>query len=346
VQESNKVTLVGGIMVGYSNQVFQSTDGNNWVELAPFAQFSARDAAPAVNFLGDLWLIGGYTNDRLVTNEIWRSNDGLAWTRVTPVGAIFSPRDGAQAAVFNGRLWVIGGWDDYVSAGGTETRTNDVWSTADGVNWTQHAPSGPIFSPRVGHRAIVFNNKLWIVGGYTSTNIVVNDVWSTLDGVNWILENGNAAFPARGSHELAVLNGAIWMFAGGDASSTGLADIWTSTNGVVWTPVTPVGITFAARLGHAVTVANGRMWLVGGESTQDYNSGTRFNDVWSTTNGVNWTLHTAAAQFDPRAWHSLVSRNNELWVIGGFNLDLNNEVWRSTDGANWRVGFNGSINTP
>jgi hypothetical protein len=344
VQETNKVTLIGGLHVAYSTQVWQSTDGNQWTLLSPYAQFSPRDVAAAVSFQGDLWLFGGYSGESTVTNEIWRTSDGLTWTRVTPIGTLFSPRDSHQVVVFNGRLWVIGGWDDFVSIGGTETRTNDVWSSADGVNWTRHNPVGATFSPRAGQQAVVFNSRLWVIGGSTGATTNANDVWSSVDGVNWVQENASAAFSPRHSHRVAVHNGSLWLFAG--ESTSVLADTWRSTDGVNWTLVTPVGPSFAARLGHTVVTHNNRIWLLGGESSTDFATATRFNDVWSTTDGVSWMLHTAAAQFNPRTWHSLVSHNNELWVIGGFNLDLNNEVWRSTDGVNWRVGFNHSISTP
>jgi len=337
VQETNKVTLIGGSMRGYSDKAWQSTDGNQWTELSSFAQFSPR-AAATVEFLGDMWTVGGFTAESNVSNEIWRNSNGLTWTRVTPVGPVFSPRDGHQAVVFNGRLWVIGGWDESLINGGTETPTNDVWSSADGIHWIQHNPVGTIFSPRAGHKAAVFNGKLWIVGGGTAINTYVNDVWSTVDGVNWVQETASAAFVPRTDHGVVAFNNLLWLFGGNNGST--LADIWKSTDGVSWTVVRPMGASFAPRLGHVVTTYNNRMWLIGGESSTNYDTATRFNDVWSTIDGITWTQNTAATQFGPRAYPGLVNHNNELWVIGGFNLNPNNEVWRSTDGVNWRVGFN------
>lgn len=354
-QETNKVTLIGGSIIGYSNQVWQSIDGNQWTELSPYAQFSPRDNMGVVEFQGDLWSIGGYTGEEaFVSNEIWRSNDGVTWTRVTPIGSVFSPRAGHQALVFNGRLWVIGGWGGQPSYCNTAT-CNDVWSSADGINWTQHVPTGVIFSPRLGHQAAVFNGKLWIIGGNQGTgnpDTLANDVWSTVDGMSWVQETSSAAFTPRTAHGVVVFNNALWIFGGqnGITASAPLADIWRSTNGVNWSLVTPVGTSFAARSSHAVSVHNNRIWLIGGwnglyDVDADYLSKTRFNDVWSSTDGINWSQHTPAAQFDARYDLKLVNHNNELWVIGGFNLDLNNEVWRSTDGVNWRVGFNANFKT-
>lgn len=92
-----------------------------------------------------MWIIGGQTTagsaGKSVTNEIWRSADGVTWTRVTPIGTIFSPRDRHAAVAFNNKLWVVGGWDEFPGLGGTGTRFNDVWSSPDGVNWTQQIHS-------------------------------------------------------------------------------------------------------------------------------------------------------------------------------------------------------------
>lgn len=63
------------------------------------------------------------------------------------------------------------------------------------------------------------------------------------------------------------------------------------------------------------------------------------NDVWSSPDGVNWVQDTAAAQFERRTMHALLPYENELWLIGGYNLTRFNDVWRSADGVNWRVGF-------
>src|SRR5690606_4173911 len=79
--------------------------------------------------------------------------------------------------VFNKRLWVLGGWGfDHL---------NDVWSSADGVNWSQEMASAP-WEPRVGHTATVFRHRIWFVGRfdvYDLCTIVVNsDALSSADG--------------------------------------------------------------------------------------------------------------------------------------------------------------------
>jgi hypothetical protein len=347
VQEPNRVTFIGGVLRSYSNQVWQTTTGDSWTELAPF-EFSANLLSRGVVFNGAMWLIGGGRMDGLDTSDVWRSADGLTWSRVTTSGSIFSPRDSQRVLAFNDRLWVIGGWDFFTNEGGTETFYNDVWSSADGVTWTQHTPSGPTFSPRAGHEVAVFNGRMWVVGG-SDGNQRYNDVWSSADGVNWVLERANAAFSPRYTHSLVAFNNALWLFAGsatpsGTTPATGLQEAWRSTDGRNWTqlPAPP----FAARMETAATVVNGRIYLTAGYNSDDYFTNTRFSDVWSTVDGVTWQQDTPAAPFSGRNSPVLLGHNNELFVIGGFGISRAHDVWRSDDGINWSAAFSHPIGPP
>jgi hypothetical protein len=85
---------------------------------------------------------------------------------------------------------------------------------------------------------------------------------------------------------------------------------------------------------------------MGGFSNENYNSGQRYQDVWSSADGITWTQETAAAGFGPR-WHAaLIVHGGEMWVAGGFSLSFLNDVWRSSDGKNWRLGFAQDIVVP
>lgn len=349
VQEPTKVTLIAGIQRLYSDGVYQSTDGNNWIELSPYAQFSARIGARAVSFDGYLWLIGGVTFESGATNEVWRSSDGLNWTRVNPVGTTFPRRVSHRVLAHNGRLWVIGGNED-ASSGGSGASLNDVWSSADGITWRNDTANAP-FSARLGHAAAVFNGRMWVIGGNDgvgSTASYRNDVWSSSDGENWTLEATNADFSERSLHTVIAFNNALWLLAGDNGASLG--DVWTSANGVNWTLVPPNGTTFVARANPEAVVHNGRMWLTGG-SNGPYPTPTNtvrpwFNDVWSSADGVNWISHSPANHFAPRILFGMAVHNGEMWVISGWNLDRYNDVWRSSDGVNWRVGISDTIRMP
>jgi hypothetical protein len=110
-----------------------------------------------------MWLMGGWYNGRLpsheASREVWSSSDGATWDRVT-ASAGWCPRIAAGAVVFQGRMWILGGTEDYYFGDETSLK-NDVWSSADGKNWTQETPSAP-WSPRAYHAAVVHDGKLWV----------------------------------------------------------------------------------------------------------------------------------------------------------------------------------------
>ena len=349
VQETvpSRATLIGGIQLGYSNNVWQTTNGTDWVEQSTRAQFSSG-MHYGVEFNGQVWVVGGSAIDGtvngFVSNAIWRSSDGLNWSRVIASGTIFSPRTGHTVTAFNNQLWVIGGFDNPANDGGTSTPMNDVWSSNDGITWTLHAPAGgTVFSPRQGHDTAVFGGKLWVIGG-TGASGDLSDVWSSVDGTTWVQATASAAFSARSAHRVVTFNNAMWLIAGGTV--TGLNDVWSSTDGVTWTQAHPVGQSFPARTWDSVQVLNGRMYVLAGVSDTNYDTAVRYNDVWSSADGVNWRQETAAAPFAPRALATVITHNNSLWLIGGFGFGAFNDVWRSTDGANWSLGFSEDIVSP
>ena len=67
-----------------------------------------------------------------------------------------------MTAVFRDRLWLMGGWFNgrLPDASGS----NEVWSSEDGANWKQETKAAG-WSPRLGAGIVVFNDKLWILGG-------------------------------------------------------------------------------------------------------------------------------------------------------------------------------------
>jgi hypothetical protein len=337
--------LTGGIVRGYSHHVWQAVNGAEWTVLSAGAQFSPRHT-DAIAFNGYLWMISGAAanlRDSLsgVTNDIWRSADGLNWSKVTPSSTIFSPRAGHRMAVFNNRLWLIGGWNDLASLGGTESRLNDVWSTADGMSWTRHADGG--FTSRVAHDLVVFNNKLWVIGGNVAPAGGSNDVWSTTNGENWTRETASAAFSPRFSHRALVLNNVLFVIAG-NSGTVGLTDVWRSTDGVNWTAAQANAFP-TGRSRHAAAVSGNRMYVIGGASDDTFEA-VRYNDVWSSADGITWRQDVTAAPFEGRALHGLAVRNNELFVIGGLGWSFLNDVWRSSDGVSWRLGFSHPITSP
>ena len=91
------------------------------------------------------------------------------------------------------------------------------------------------------------------------------------------------------------------------------------------------------RYGHTVVVNEeaGEMWLMGG-----YDSVTRYNDVWYSSDGATWgQISPAGPMWSQRYYHSSVFFQGKAWVMGGEDgsLSLPNDVWSSANGAQWTL---------
>ena len=94
-----------------------------------------------------------------------------------------------------------------------------------GAQWTQVTPSGSMWSGREMHTTVVFDNKLWVLGGQDGN--LRNDVWSSADGVHWtqVTPSGSIWSP-RENPTSAVFHNKLWVLGGHDGSSP-LNDVWT-----------------------------------------------------------------------------------------------------------------------
>ncbi len=252
----------------------------------------------------------------------------VAWTQATG-NAAFGARYDHRIVSFNGKLWAIGGIVNI-------TRQNDVWSSTDGITWTKETTVGNIFSPRNGHQLIVFNNKMWLIGGFTA-NGRSNEIWSSADGINWTLENiSGSVFSARADHSAVVYDNKIWVIGGSDGNFQN--DVWNSADGTNWNNVTTAGTIFSKRLGHTITNFGGKLVLIGGSDLDGQNLQRYRNDIWTSTDGVNWTEVTVSGNLFAERWiHETIEFDGKLWVIGGDDSSGNrfNDVWISDDAISW-----------
>jgi leucine-zipper-like transcriptional regulator 1 len=93
------------------------------------------------------------------------------------------------------------------------------------------ATAAAAFSARAEHAAVVFNGKLWVIGGY-DINSMKNDVWCSTDGVTWNQATAAAAFTPRTQTQALVLNNQLCIVAGNDGGRA--HDMWCSPDGVQW----------------------------------------------------------------------------------------------------------------
>lgn len=277
------------------------------------------------------------------------------WVQVTQK-AEFAPRDGAGALSYKGKLWLLGGWNPPDRKNFPRHCNNEVWSSVDGAQWTLVKPNTFIdssFDPASDwegrHTAgyVVYQDKMWIVGGDVNQGHYHFDVWNTSDGKTWNYVNKGKPVPwgPRALHYTVVHDDRIWVMGGqtvpqfSPADEIFYRDIWTTKDGVNWEQVQPEEPYWPQRgmIGGSA-VFKGRIWILGGGTYDTPKIPTRkfYNDVWSSEDGVHWTRHVENAPWAPRQYHEVAVWDDRLWVLEGYSGSNRNDVWHSADGENWQ----------
>lgn len=213
-------------------------------------------------------------------------------------------------------------------------------SMAAEIDWVLEAKAP--WQARDSQAEWVFKDQLWIGGGwFQSFEDPPRDVWSSGDGKLWKLATQNAPWLHSDLAMSITFQDRMWIMGGwykgrlpGHSASN---QVWSSADGTAWKPVTA---QWSPRLAAGLVPHRGRIWLLGG--IEDYyfgNDASLRNDVWSSADGKEWKLETAAAAWSPRAYHQAVALNDKIYVLGGGNYVPNyqakNDVWSSGDGVTW-----------
>jgi hypothetical protein len=212
VQFKDAVYALGTMQGNYlnmqlSSRISRTRDFRTWETLAEKSNLPERVFYGAVSFKGKIWLIGGWDGKNYY-NDVWNSEDGVNWQRVAQKTA-WTPRTARVVVVFQGRIWLFGG-----SVIDGEKTTNpksgeEVWSSADGVDWTRVE----INSPRpVGGTPVVFDDKLWMVGANRNTGNFGSAVFVSDDGLNW--QEQAAPWSPRGAVAVWVVGDKLYMTGG------------------------------------------------------------------------------------------------------------------------------------
>jgi N-acetylneuraminic acid mutarotase len=228
---NERMWLMGGWYKGRlpghsaSSQVWSSTDGSKWELSTDAPGWTPRIAAASVVFKGRMWILGGtedyyFGDDKSPKNDVWYSDNGSDWKQAS-AEAPWSPRAYHQAAVLGDKIYVFGG-GNYVPK---YEAKNDVWSSDDGIHWTQVTEAAP-WSPRLWFSTAVYRDRIWILGGW-SNNPSKNwgDVWYSADGKTWKELQTAATWKERHEHSAYVFQDKLWI-AGGHAQPLS-SEVWS-----------------------------------------------------------------------------------------------------------------------
>lgn len=199
---NGKMWVIGGnVKVGGNetptNEVWHSTDGKAWTEVAlnggtPF--FPPRIGHITLAHNGKIWVIGGAYSDPVggkiyLLNDVWSSPTGSDWTRegVLSSAGTMTPVISAEARGLGngGTLSVDGTSYMFIFSGLSSIDAANRYVYDDDLRYSQSGTSWPTattstkYTGRAAATSVVFDNKLWLIGGWNLTNTYYNDVWHT-----------------------------------------------------------------------------------------------------------------------------------------------------------------------
>ena len=252
----------------------------------------------------------------------------FAFTKITD-HAPWGPRIGMGVVSFNDKLWVIGGGTPVESGtGGGSTgcggsmeggcipgnfdingtdANDDIWSSPDGINWSQVTGSAP-WGDLANMATVSFNNKLWVMGGYGdpgsvyptgNTLLNMRKVWSSSDGINWSQVTGSAPWVSNYNSISAVaFNNKIYLrtVSASEGYTPGKSQIWSSPNGSDWTLVLAEDVNFFS-VGTAINLYsfNNKVWFTK-ISNVVYNADSTTQvtyEIHSSSNGSSFSLESS-----------------------------------------------------
>lgn len=268
----DKMWIFGGWFNSTSappRDVWASSDGRNWELTAKNAPWIHSDLPMSITFKDRMWMMGGWYNGRLpnhsASNQVWWSTDGANWQQSTSAAA-WSPRLASAVVEHRGRMWLLGGSENYYF-GTEQSLKNDVWSSADGVDWKLERAQAE-WSPRAYHGAVVLNDRIYLFGGgnYVPGYQAKNDVWSSADGVRWTEETEAAPWAARLWFSTAVYRGRMWILGGWSKNpSIDWGDVWSSKDGRHWDRMVSA-TSWTGRHEHSAFVFEDKLWVAGGHA--------------------------------------------------------------------------------
>jgi len=115
-----------------------------------------------------------------------------------------------------------------------ENGHKDVWSSLDGLVWTQLTADWGFTA--IGYGVVVFSGRMYVCGGSVSGSLK-NTVYSSSDGIAWTTEVYGAVWPVR-SYPVAQNTAGLLTVLGGNGPSGNRLDVWQLQAG----PTPPTGL--------------------------------------------------------------------------------------------------------
>jgi N-acetylneuraminic acid mutarotase len=196
--------IIGGDNLQSLFDVWRTTDGENWTLLAQNI-LGNRIFYGCTVHNGYIYVVGG-----LGYYDVWRSRNGIYWEQVTnEVPFLKGECFAGSLASFNGKMWMLCGGNNGFGQGSIR---KEVWSSTDGKIWKQEKDfSG---SKRYYTDVIVWDNKLWVVGGFNYEEGNIKSIWYMKSDGTWKEFETPVDYIGRHATGVAVYNNQLVITCG------------------------------------------------------------------------------------------------------------------------------------
>jgi len=245
-----------------------------------------------------------YKNKIWITdrNKIWSSNNGKSWNLVKE-SSNFESRVSANLIVFKNELWIIGG-----RSGSRENR--NIYKSRDGINWKKVSTIKTNILSGNSFKAVVMNNKIWIVNGDKSKII------SSVNGIDWnnILPKPKTGKNTTGFSFLTFKN-RLWIIGGVHKTYSNVSwrsGVYSSADGINWVEEIKSN-EFPFMSNFISVVYDNKIWIIGGSKYKNSLSKT----IYYLDNGKKLKLANDVAISKRRNGVGITFKNG-IWIYGGY----------------------------
>jgi hypothetical protein len=249
----------------------------------------------------------------------WISKDGKTWAKSGLPDIGLNP--GYQRFVqFKDAIYALGAMQgNYTNM----KLSSKISRTRDFKTWETVAEKSNL-PARVFYGALVFEDKIWLFGGFDGKNYY-NDAWNSKDGVNWQRVAEKTVWSPRLVRTIGVFKNKIWIFGGSvidgerEINPDSKNEVWSSGDGIKWTQEKTNG-TQNWGWGVNPVVFDDKLWLVGANRDGNFSSA-----VLVSGDGVNWQAQPAP--WSPRGGAVVWVSGDTLFMTGGkFSRTENGET--------------------
>ncbi|CEM25889.1 unnamed protein product [Vitrella brassicaformis CCMP3155] len=236
---------------------------------------NARSNCQGIAYEGKLYFFGGFTGKGgEYFNDVHEFDIARCrWAPIKPIGEPPAHRSDHSMVLYGTTAYIFGGFDG-------SNRLNDVGVLSlagESKRWLANGSAQNPPENRFGHTAVVYENGMYVFGGWNGQN-TLSDLYEYVFGTNeWIKVEPRGSAPKSRYRHSAVIGGTkMFVFGGVDETHTRYADIHVfDCQARTWTQLETHGDVPSGRTWHRAVMHRGYMHILGG-----FDGDQRQNDMY------------------------------------------------------------------